>query len=452
MGIVMLSISGFGLENVRCFAKKQRIRVRPLTFLVGNNSTGKTTALGCLSCMSRFLSGHRIDFNQPPYRMGGFADISRSNGRKRSFVLETTCLMNDSEEMAVAAEFADTGGLPAIRRIRCSFGSGSITCKFASGRALNGQRQGWKLSEGARNDFTITCDREMADVDSFLLAVNAIRKRGENSGTAAEKRLATLAQDFYRSCKRKTNGKSAKASFHFPCRFLGASPANDLGPVRSRPERAYTPTHMQSPEGDNVPMRLLRLQHENKRLFRQVSAEIGRFGKASGLFDGIEVRGMGTLIEPFQLLVKAGESRTSIANVGYGVSQLLPLLFEILATESSSSPSTPHIVLLQQPEVHLHPRSQAEFASFLARIAGKHPDRFRFVVETHSDFILNRTSIEIKSRTIAARDVSLAFFDMENGAAKISNIDHDDTGNLTNTPAGYRKFFNKEIERFLGLD
>ena len=77
---------------------------------------------------------------------------------------------------------------------------------------------------------------------------------------------------------------------------------------------------------------------------------------------------------------------------------------------------------------------------------------FRFIVETHSDFILDRASIEIRKKTIAAKDVSLAFFNTDKGAAKIVNIGYDDTGNLTNVPAGYRDFFNKETNHFLGLD
>ena len=454
MGIVMLSISRFGLENVRCFAKKQRIRVRPLTFLVGNNSTGKTTALGCLSSMSDFLSGNQIDFNQPPYQMGGFAHMLHNNSSKKSFSLEISRLIDDAEEMVVAACFADTGGPLSLSRIRYSFSSGSITCKFASARALKNRL--WKLSEGAKNEFTITCGNT-APLHPNLLIINVIetiRQQGKNSGSATERNLAAFAKNLSRSYMRKQNGKSTRTSFNFHHYFLGHHPANDLGPVRGKPEWIYVPTRMQSPEAGNFPVRMMRLQREDKELFKEISEEIGRFGKASGLFDGIEVRGMAsrTQADPFQLLVKAGKNKANIAHVGYGVSQILPMLFDILTAKSFSSPSMPRIVLLQQPEVHLHPQAQAEFASFLARIAGKYPGRFRFVVETHSDFILDRTSIEIRNRTIAARDVSLAFFDIKNNAAKIANIGYDDAGNLTNAPAGYRTFFNKETNRFLGLD
>ncbi|MCY4325401.1 MAG: hypothetical protein OXC81_05205, partial [Betaproteobacteria bacterium] len=99
-----------------------------------------------------------------------------------------------------------------------------------------------------------------------------------------------------------------------------------------------------------------------------------------------------------------------------------------------------------------HPRAQAELTSLLARIAGRNPGKFRFLIETHSDFIVDRASIEIRNKTIAAKDVSLAFFNMEKASAKIANIGYDNSGNLINVPNGYRKFFNDETNRFLGLN
>ena len=451
----MIPISGFGLENVHCFASKQRMDVRPITFLVGNNSTGKTTALGCLRNMIDCLALNRIDFNQEPYKMGGFADILRNSSRKRSFSLETSYLAANEEEMTVAAEFADTGGLPALRQIRYSFGSGVITCKLASSGALKDQF--YKLSETARNKFSITVNKAMADHLTWLLeyVFRRVQNQGEKAGSAAEKNLAAFMTSLSRAFtyKVKANGKTSKFGFNPFYHFYHPI---DFGPVRSKPERVYTPVSSKSPEGGDVPMKLMRLHHENKTSFNKISRQIGAFGKAAGLFDGIEVKGtMGkSLADPFQLLVATEGNKSNLADVGYGISQILPLLFEILAADLATRKydPRPYIVLLQQPEMHLHPRAQAEFASLLARIAGKNPGMFRFIVETHSDFILDRASIEIRKKTIAAKDVSLAFFNTDKGAAKIVNIGYDDAGNLTNVPAGYRDFFNKETNHFLGLD
>ena len=52
-----MNITQFTMEEVRCFAERQEFNIRPLTFLVGENSTGKTTALGCFQILANYLSG-----------------------------------------------------------------------------------------------------------------------------------------------------------------------------------------------------------------------------------------------------------------------------------------------------------------------------------------------------------------------------------------------------------
>ena len=77
----------FVIENVRCFAGEHRVPIRPITLLVGENSTGKTTFLGCLHAAINLafpshknLAGNGAGFNAPPFSMGGFGEIARRVG------------------------------------------------------------------------------------------------------------------------------------------------------------------------------------------------------------------------------------------------------------------------------------------------------------------------------------------------------------------------------------
>ena len=75
-----MNIQKLIIEDVRCFAGRQEFNIRPLTFLVGENSTGKSTILGCFDALLRFtrtsrLYGADLDFNVQPYQMGVFTDI-----------------------------------------------------------------------------------------------------------------------------------------------------------------------------------------------------------------------------------------------------------------------------------------------------------------------------------------------------------------------------------------
>ena len=76
----------FMLSNVRCFEGQHDFNIRPLTFLVGENSTGKSTVLGCLQVLGDYLNldsfMKNIDFNRAPYEMGSFTDILRKGNCK----------------------------------------------------------------------------------------------------------------------------------------------------------------------------------------------------------------------------------------------------------------------------------------------------------------------------------------------------------------------------------
>ena len=65
-----MTLDSFCLEDVRCFAGAQDVRVRPLTFLVGENSTGKSTILGCMQAVADYMAGSGIDFNRHPMKWG----------------------------------------------------------------------------------------------------------------------------------------------------------------------------------------------------------------------------------------------------------------------------------------------------------------------------------------------------------------------------------------------
>ena len=97
--------------------------------------------------------------------------------------------------------------------------------------------------------------------------------------------------------------------------------------------------------------------------------------------------------------------RFNLVDVGYGVSQALPILVDTL-----QRPAADEVFLLQQPEVHLHPRAQAELGSFFVSQAGK---KRRFVIETHSDYLVDRVRMEIRRGNIRAQDVSLLSFRTE---------------------------------------
>ena len=222
-------------------------------------------------------------------------------------------------------------------------------------------------------------------------------------------------------------------------------------PIRSNPQRNYEPTlPVEDAEGDYIPIYLADMYFRNKKVWRSLQSSLTKFGKESGLFDEIHVKPLGTRAsEPFQLQIRKfgknlkGPPRNLI-DVGYGVSQVLPIVTELL------KPDAPSIFLIQQPEVHLHPSAQAVLGSLFCKTAN---DSRQLIVETHSDYILNRVRMDVrdKASNLKPEDVSVLYFERQNLGVKIHSLQFDQEGNVLGAPKEYRKFFLDEIRKSLGL-
>ena len=222
-------------------------------------------------------------------------------------------------------------------------------------------------------------------------------------------------------------------------------------PVRSKPQRTYNPARSVSdPEGDYVPMYLANLYFQDKKGWMALKSALEAFGQTSGLFDEILLKQLGKReSEPFQVQIrKFGDNLKgpprNLIDVGYGVSQVLPVITELLRRDA------PSMFLLQQPEVYLHPSAQAALGTLFCQIAGP---RRQIVVETHSDHMLDRVRMEVRDGQgkLKPDDVSILFFERTGLEVRIHSLQFDKQGNVVGAPSSYRQFFMTESQRSLGL-
>ena len=99
--------------------------------------------------------------------------------------------------------------------------------------------------------------------------------------------------------------------------------------------------------------------------------------------------------DPFQLQVRKGAKRVkgpfrNLIDVGYGVSQVLPIVTELLRPNGAKQ------FLFQQPEVHLHPSAQASLGSLFCTVAASGR---QLIVETHSDHLIDRVRMDVRDGT-----------------------------------------------------
>ena len=230
-----------------------------------------------------------------------------------------------------------------------------------------------------------------------------------------------------------------------------ASGALAGAPIRSSPLRTYEPVRLvHDPQGGSTPAFLANMHARNPDEWLKMKGGLEEFGRTSGLFDEIFIRRLGRYeFEPFQVEVrKWGKRRKgakrNLIDVGYGVSQVLPLLVDLL------DPSGASLFLVQQPEVHLHPSAQAALASLFCTIAASGR---QLIVETHSEYIIDRVRMDIRDRTTALKpdDVSVLFFERTDLDVHIHSLRFDEQGNVLDAPDGYGQFFMDETRRSIGL-
>ncbi|MDE0426890.1 MAG: AAA family ATPase [Candidatus Poribacteria bacterium] len=431
-----MNITQFTIEDVRCFSERQTLEIRPLTFLVGENSTGKTTALACFQVLADYLRGEGVDFNADPYSMGIFKDIVRNSRPKaKSFKLGFTV-----DFVKWIVEFTQkTGGIePAISSLSLKLSDGEIVFRVVEDWADRPDRL--IDFDKKHNRCQINCDTDDLNIfhSSFVSGYLDLELKNFLEYDAEEKTaLANYVETLQNSEKwRYDPWYMGDELFVF-----------STSPIRSRPKRTYDPTReFNDPEGSDVPMYLMRIEAIEKKDWEAVKTQLVEFGRNSGLFENIDVKNFGgSLGAPFQLQVKVRGPKANIIDVGYGVSQILPVLVHIL----KSDPSEMTYFLLQQPEVHLHPKAQAELSSLLARLANE--GNRAFIVETHSDYMIDRVRIDIIRGNIRPEDVSLIYFEPKGRIVNVYNIGFDKMGNMENVPPHYGEFFLKESKRLLGF-
>ncbi len=428
-----MNITQFTMEEVRCFAERQQFDIRPLTFLVGENSTGKTTALACFQVLANYLKDGEVDFNSEPYSMGIFKDIVRNSRKKdKSFKLGFT-FTGDQEDVEYTVECVEkkNGLEPAIESVTIKFTDGEIVFKTKDTNDLPFIEISNYEDKLNKYHIDITNFPHILDLNSFYsIAYGVI-------GLGIRSRYGDVGKNALQNyLKRK-------------CDNIGSIqiPVFSTSPVRSRPKRTYDPTReFNDPEGSDVPMRLMRIASTKKDEWEVLKQQLVEFGKASGLFENIEIQNLGgSLGAPFQLKVKVRGPNSNIIDVGYGVSQILPILVHILGPPQWRKT----FFLLQQPEVHLHPTAQAQLSSLLASSANGDQS---FIVETHSDYMIDRARIEIRKGTISPEDVSLIYLEPKGRVVNVHNISFDKMGNMVGAPTHYREFFLKETDRLLGFE
>ena len=215
-----------------------------------------------------------------------------------------------------------------------------------------------------------------------------------------------------------------------------------LGPLRAYPQRQYTwageqPIDM-GETGQSVVGALLAAKERNQKISpgykrRQLPLQtyIAQWLQKLGLVHEFQVASVSEGSQMFQVKVRKtpASEEVLITDVGFGVSQILPVLVLCFYVPEGST------VILEQPEIHLHPAVQSGLADVLIDAWQKR--KVQILLESHSEHLLRRLQRRIAEETINKDDVGLFFCSAAADGSTITELDMDMFGHITNWPSDF---------------
>ena len=417
----MSKIVRLSLQNVRCLGDTQSVDMGKITLLVGENSTGKSTFLGCCNAFSRLASLRGLQdpgpenpscFDKKPFSMGRFGTIARHGANAFSLA---GSFQEHCHTMIGLTFSADRSGHPAEAQFRVELPPRNGVERHLSVTRVPESPEMWSFEA---NGFHFDIPQHAFSYRQFSTWLSTAVRHGYMPFAGNS--------EIYRKAGKSSTDHDA-SSFAKLINFLQEMPL----PQESLPVCAVTPGvvwRQREFSSDTIPR-----WDDDLRNF------ISEEGRKLGLFSDIDVR-----VGPdgqHEIHVQQSGGWYNIVDTGFGVSSIVPLLHAMYRHQDGTT------FLLQQPEINVHPSAQADLAQMMA------DSPHRFVIETHSDHLIDRFRICVMEKVLAPDELRIAYFQRapEREGVAIYNISVDEDGNLDGAPAGYRKFFMDETNRLLGF-
>lgn len=133
----------------------------------------------------------------------------------------------------------------------------------------------------------------------------------------------------------------------------------------------------------------------------------------------------------YEILVKNKKNGiwSTITDVGFGVSQFLPIIVADLQLGENST------LFIAQPEIHLHPKVQAQLADYLVKRINH--DKKRYIVETHSEYLINRLRLAICEERLGEKSISTIYIENDGKKAKDHKLEFLRNGQIKNAPESF---------------
>lgn len=501
------------LRNFRSFRDTGHIELRPLVLLVGTNSSGKSSFLRFFPLLKQTASstssspllwfGHYVDFRDfqnTVCRFSSSEPISVSFSlrklavpmRDRYYYSQFIRSQSAMLDLSFSVDIVNVAQRSMIQSLNLCFeqcicdmiitNKGAISSLIVNGINVHTLFDSkpmprcspatlvplFERNAEARNNFRMAINNVLCSLLETVYHSNTsnetLKKRADRLifGTREKiiEQLDKLAQGRIKEPKEKAV-KEIQALLYARAlpvicdrgysELTSFSRANNyVGPFRVDPQRYYRIQELSVKQidvhGENMAMWLKSLSDKELSSFSEWVMDTFGFR--------VCIRQSGGHIE---VEIEIGSQRYNIIDMGYGISQVLPIIAQCWAdslkgknAEASSGiddggGSTTRVIAIEQPELHLHPRMQARLADmFVSMIPGVETDRQGelstcLIIETHSEDMLSRFGEMICEKKLSTSNIVVLLFEKDEttGITEVRQSEFDDNGILRDWPVGF---------------
>jgi predicted ATPase len=407
------------IQNFKSWRDTKDIRLAPITAFFGSNSSGKTSLLQSILALKQTAASFgrgAFDFGderreQDLVVLGSFQDVVHRHEPERSVSIELNWQ------------------IPGAARLSPSLNVDAMTYQVE-----------WRIVQGevVVNDLQYRAAGVQFDLGraelNFPLYKWSLKRPGHD---IPEQSASSSPPDSCYGIPREFAHTAIdidllKFNLHFE-RLMERIAY--LGPLREYPHRQYTWTGAApkniDPRGRGAIETLLAAQRQRTNgkaqsnapsLIERVAYWLRRFELA----DQFQLTPIDTEQRNYEARLQAHGSEANLSDVGFGVSQVLPIIVLLHFVPEDS------IVLLEQPEIHLHPRVQMDLADLFIEVAQTR--HVQIIFESHSEHLLRRLQRRIAEESVTPDQAALYFCALERGESHLSNLKLDEFGNITNWP------------------
>ena len=431
------------LANFRIFDDEVTVRFRPITVLIGRNNAGKSSIIKFLLMLQQSIDlPEFLSPDGPAVNLGPFPHLKNSKTKKRNLAFQLdlshpaspgfnmTRYIKSLKDKNTDAELAPNKLKYSIKgsaayATRQQYGKGtssSFSMKHqdwknqilgCSGRSLAGKNFIDLVSEG------ISENRE-------AIGLNYLRP--DNTGTIQDYRSEMLEVTAEEECIKIIKNDLESVRHLLPTRK----------PVQNIIMDSLPPSGMVGKNGQYALFHLKRIMDSEYGLDKQKF--VCKYLSSVASIEKVQFNNLSYAIECTACDKETG-AKTHLANFGFGAGQCVPIFVQGAIMPQHSC------LMVEEPEAQLHPTAQLELSSFFAELWNKH--KVCSIIETHSSNIILRLQKLIAKNQLKTEDVSIAFFDVQEGKAIIKNISIENDGSLQDGLP--MEFFNQDIWEAMAL-